>query len=76
MKALLALISLFSLQSRAECIYLDDDVEHYSWELGYPDNYPDLEIIYGIDGQSPSESGSLPLYHLPEERESFEPLGE
>lgn len=76
MRVLLAIVSLFSMQSRAECVFETDEPEHLSWELGTPDNIEPVEIIYESDAQSPEQSSSLSWYRLPEGQESFEPEDE
>ena len=68
MRALGFLIVLICLH-----VFAEDEPEHFSWDLGTPDNIEEIEIIYDLSEQGASESLSL-FEQPPEYRYSEEPI--
>lgn len=72
MRALGFLIVLICLH-----VFAEDEPEHFSWDLGTPDNIEEIEIIYDLSESEEAESRALltsqPWYHYSEARPAFGP---
>ena len=71
MRALGFLIVLICLH-----VFAEDEPEHFSWDLGTPDNIEEIEIIYDLSETGEAESRALstsqPWYHYSEGQVPFE----